>query len=288
MSRFIRRWFFVGFILLAILACNLPAATPAVVDVHAAWTSAALTVSAAMNATPSPVGVASPLPSLPPADTFTPLPTLSPTSALILTSTPSVPTIRVTVDTNCRVGPGKVYDRVGGLLVGETAEIFGKDPTGKYWYIRNPDDPNSFCWVWGEYAVLSGNTAFVPIFTPPPTPTPQPSFDVKFAGIDSCVGWWLEFIVENTGPVAFESIGIAVKDLDAGITLNDASNDFTDLAACISSSAIDKLDPGDAFVVSGPPFVYNPSGHRIKATITLCAAEGLGGTCISKTLSFKP
>lgn len=287
MSSFIRRSLFVGALLLAILACNLPLATP-VIDPNAAWTAAALTVAAAMNqnATPSPFVLASPFPSLPPVDTFTPLPTLSPTS--IFTSTPSIPLISVSVNTNCRVGPGKVYDRVGGLLVGETAEVFGKDPSSNYWYIRNPDNSNSFCWLWGEYATLSGNTAFLPIYTPPPTPTPQPDFDVEYANIDSCVGWWLEFILENTGPVTFESIGIAIRDADTGTALNDSSNGFTDLGGCLSSSIINKLDPGDMYTVSGPVFIYNPSGHRIKATITLCTAEGLGGTCISKTLNFRP
>ena len=282
----IRRLFFVGIILLAILACNLPSATPAV-DFNVAWTAAALTLSTSMNQgfTPSPL-IASPFPSLAPVDTFTPLPTLSPTSAF--TSTPSIPVISVSVDTNCRVGPGKVYDLAGGLLVGETAEVFGKDPSGGYWYIRNPDKPNSYCWVWGEYAALSGNTAFLPIYTPPPTPTPEPDFSLEFANIDSCVGWWLEFLIGNTGPVTFESIGITIKDLGTSTSLTDASNNFTDIGGCLNSSTINKLDPGDTFVVSGPAFAYNPSGHRIKATITLCTLEGLNGTCISKTLNFKP
>jgi uncharacterized protein YgiM (DUF1202 family) len=88
--------------------------------------------------------------------TFTPgLPTLTPTETLtptpVFTSTPLIPQISVSEPTNCRVGPGKVYDRVGALLVGEVAEVVGRDPVGNYWYIRNPDS-NGYCWLWGEYA----------------------------------------------------------------------------------------------------------------------------------------
>src|SRR5690349_9031722 len=62
-----------------------------------------------------------------PGATFTASPTasltLSPTP--IFTATNAIPLISVTVPTNCRVGPGKVYDRVGALLVGEVAEVVG-------------------------------------------------------------------------------------------------------------------------------------------------------------------
>ena len=88
---------------------------------------------------------------LPP--TNTPTPTLSPTP--IFTFTPLTPQISVSVATNCRAGPGKAYDRVGALLVGEFAQVVGRNPTGNYWYIRNPDSSTGFCWVWGEYATLS-------------------------------------------------------------------------------------------------------------------------------------
>ncbi len=53
--------------------------------------------------------------------TNTPTQTLSPTP--IFTPTPLVPQISVSVATNCRVGPGKAYERVGALLVGEVAQV---------------------------------------------------------------------------------------------------------------------------------------------------------------------
>jgi len=79
--------------------------------------------------------------------------------------------VTVSVDTNCRTGPGVVYDRVGGLLVGEQAVVVGKYSAGNYWIINNPDSSGT-CWLWGQYATVTGNTAGLPEYTPPPTPTP--------------------------------------------------------------------------------------------------------------------
>lgn len=86
----------------------------------------------------------------------------------------SVPIISVSLDTACRIGPGNVYQYLGALIVGEEAEIVARDPSSKYWYIKNPDG-NGFCWVWGEYGTIVGDTSKLPIYTPIPTPTFTPT-----------------------------------------------------------------------------------------------------------------
>ncbi|TAK13485.1 MAG: hypothetical protein EPO32_05310 [Anaerolineae bacterium] len=95
----------------------------------------------------------------------------TPVPAATFTSTVGVPLVSVSVDTNCRIGPGNVYDYRGALLVGEVAEIVAVDPSGNYYYIPNPDG-SGYCWVWAEYATVEGSTAGLPVYTPPPTPTP--------------------------------------------------------------------------------------------------------------------
>ena len=40
-----------------------------------------------------------------------------------------------------------------------------------YWIVNNPDRPGE-CWLWGQYASVSGDTSSLPVRTPPPTPTP--------------------------------------------------------------------------------------------------------------------
>ncbi|MEW5939300.1 MAG: hypothetical protein AB1750_06550 [Chloroflexota bacterium] len=282
----VRRVLSVGVLLFVILACNLPqpasTAVPGAQSTSAALTVAAI-VSRAFSPTPMP---GSPIPSATAINTFTPIPTLSPT--LILTATSSVPLISVSVDTNCRVGPGKVYDRVGGLYVGQTAEVYARNPGGDYWYIRLPENPGIFCWVWGYYATVVGNVAALPVYTPPPTPTPAPGFELSYAGLDSCVGWWVELKLKNTGGAAFKSYSLSVKDTVTDVTLTDYGNGFTDLGGCLTSSVIASLEPGQSAIISAPAFAYNPDNHKIRATVTLCAGLNQSGKCVTETIDFKP
>jgi hypothetical protein len=106
--------------------------------------------------------------------TFTPEPleTATPefTSTPGNTPTPSVPTVSVSVNTNCRTGPSTQYDLIGGLNVGQTAEVVGKSTSTNYWIIRTSG--GGTCWLWGNYATVSGNVAGLPEYQIPPTPTP--------------------------------------------------------------------------------------------------------------------
>jgi len=106
--------------------------------------------------------------------TMTPTNTVTPTNTM--TSTPETPRVSVSVDTNCRSGPAKIFDWLGALLVGETAEVVGKSSEGDYWIIKNPDAAGN-CWLWGYYASVTGPTVALTIFTPPPTPTPLFAWD---------------------------------------------------------------------------------------------------------------
>lgn len=290
MPTVVRRTLFVSVLVLAILACNLPVSTGPTPDPGAAFTSAAQTVAAAVNQTLGPAQPLSASSTPLPGETFTPLPTLTATLSPtpIFTATNSVLLISVTVDTNCRVGPGKIYDYLGGLYVGQTAEVYGRNSASNYWYIRLPENPNIFCWVTGQYATVVGNASALPVFTPPPTPTPKPDFEMTYAGMDSCVSWWLEFKLKNIGPFPFKSYSIVVKDVTTNTILTANDNGFTDVDDCLASGIIASLDPGKSYVLSGPAFIYNPNNHKIKVTLALCTENGLGGQCINHTLEFKP
>lgn len=84
------------------------------------------------------------------------------------------PYINVSINTNCRVGPGKAYELVGALKVDETAEVVGKYPDADYWIIFDPDIGRE-CWLWGYYAEVTGNTNSLRIYEAPPLPTPTPT-----------------------------------------------------------------------------------------------------------------
>lgn len=299
-------------LLLVGLACaNMPAfSTP---DTGVISTSAAQTVIAGLtqNATQAIPSATSTVTFTSEPPTFTPTETLTPTQTLTatvtLTPTPLVPLISVSTPTNCRNGPGKVYDMEGALLVGEFAEVYGRDPTNNYWYIRNPHSGPDFCWVWGKYATLTGPFGLLPVFTPPPTPTPTftpsptvtpsptltpipfPAFKVDYTGLDNCTGsWWLEFELKNRGSLPLKSINISVNDTITGVVLVNLSDGFANMDGCLTKATKDTLWPGETYVLSAPTFVYDPTGHAIKVAITLCSDTGQKGMCATNKLDFTP
>jgi hypothetical protein len=135
MSKAHRMWLSIAALFLASLACTgMPVFTTP--DTGAISTSAAQTVIAgltqnvpqtAISATLEATSTFTPTPTFTPTETLTPTQTL--TATLAFTPTPLVPLISVSVPTNCRNGPGKVYDMEGALLVGEFAEEYGRDST---------------------------------------------------------------------------------------------------------------------------------------------------------------
>ncbi|PWB74257.1 MAG: hypothetical protein C3F07_08180 [Anaerolineales bacterium] len=281
----------VAVLLIASLACALPGVPVSTPDPNTINTSVAGTIMVRLTQSAQPLipdtGMGTPTFTFTPEPpTFTPTATLSPTP--VFTSTPLIPLISVSVPTNCRVGPGKVYDRVGALLVGEVTEVYGRDVTGSYWYVRNPDDPGEFCWLWGEYATLSGNTLVLPIFTPPPTPTPIPAFEADYSGLDSCVGWWVEIRLVNIGTVPFESMSLTVRDTDTDIVLSQDSNKFTNINGCLTTDEKESLTAGAKTIISSPVFAYDPTGHKLRATVTLCTGSSQTGMCVSQVINFTP
>jgi len=122
--------------------------------------------------------------------TATPLPTLeldTPTSSF---STPTLipietllavalPTIRPTstpgfslaspIDqpVNCRYGPSVAYSVIGGLDLGRQAEIVGRNADSTWWYVKNPYDPSTFCWLSASVIDAVGNPDGLPVVDAP-------------------------------------------------------------------------------------------------------------------------
>jgi hypothetical protein len=134
-------------------ACNLPNQTPV-----------------APPASPTPVVVT-------PSATFS-TPTLIPIETLLARATPTfVPvassTPRLAIASpinqpvNCRYGPSTAYSVVGGLEVGGQAEIVGKNIDVTWWYVKNPDDPSTTCWLSASLIEAVGNLEALPVVAAP-------------------------------------------------------------------------------------------------------------------------
>jgi len=165
--------FLIVFILLSITGCNLPSSEQDSFQTSVAGTLAAENV---VKPSAEPVDINLPPPEIPNptitlSPTFTLTPTITASPTITLTATLEAPMVSVSTNTNCRTGPGTIFDIVGALMVGEQAEVVGKGEFGNYWIIKNPDGSGE-CWLWSNYATVTGPTDSLTVYTPPPTPTP--------------------------------------------------------------------------------------------------------------------
>ncbi|MBI5952590.1 MAG: SH3 domain-containing protein [Chloroflexi bacterium] len=107
----------------------------------------------------------------------TPVPTATATATLFATPVP-LPTftatpvqldLRVTGElVNCRYGPGTVYELVNELEQGESARVVGRNDAFSWWYIRDPGNPNGYCWVSAGVTELLGTATQLPVAPAPP------------------------------------------------------------------------------------------------------------------------
>lgn len=90
------------------------------------------------------------------------LPTITPTStpSAILASAKDQPV-------NCRFGPGTSYAVIGFLVVGVRAEMIGRNEDSSWWYVRNPTDPSTSCWLSTEFVETTGNVEALPVVNSP-------------------------------------------------------------------------------------------------------------------------
>lgn len=115
-----------------------------------------------------------------PTSTNTPIPpspTVAPaTDTPVLTPTPTVPIVRPAYNANVRAGPDESYEIIDFFIEGQEAEVIGRydHPTmGVWWFIKRIGQGLNG-WVWNGAVILSGNSAEIPYFDPPPTSTPIP------------------------------------------------------------------------------------------------------------------
>jgi hypothetical protein len=220
-------------------------------------------------------------PSLTPTPSYTPTPTF--------TFTPAVPLVSVSVQTNCRSGPGTAYDVLGIVNVGQTAEVVGRSASSDNWIIKLPSNPAITCWLWGFYAAVVGDTSGLPVITPPPTPTPVPAFTFSYRFWGVGPGYQcLLFDVTNSGELTWESYSLSLHDTTHGDTGTRSSNEFINYDSwCSPIETLLDLTPGEAGTTSViMHMIHDPSGDHFDAVLTLCSQNGLAGNCLTKSITF--
>lgn len=103
-----------------------------------------------------------------PIPTITPFPTPVPT--FTATAIPPQLNLRVTGEVvNCRFGPGVVYELIDELRQGQTARAVGRNDASTWWYVRDPGNPNGFCWVSSSVTEIDGDAVEgLPVIQPQP------------------------------------------------------------------------------------------------------------------------
>jgi len=218
----------------------------------------------------------------------------SPSETPSPTPAETAPMVSVSVNTNCRSGPGSDYEIVGGLLVGEQAEIVLLSSIPNFVIIELPDGSGQTCWLWMQYGTQEGSTEGLAIATPPPTPTggappgASYSFNASFDNVVLCdENRYVTYHVTNTGGGPFQSYRLSVRDRTEGITLGIQGINFVSTASCFGAIYFSTLEAGGSGYVA-IPFDYDPTGHNLEATILLCSGEAYDGTCTSQTVASVP
>jgi hypothetical protein len=99
--------------------------------------------------------------------------------------------------------------------------------------------------------------------------------------------WWLDFQLNNTGGVTFQSLSLAMVDSTAGTGTSLSSDGFINRDHCpwdLDTRA--GLAPGGSRVVSSPILTVDPTGHAFVTEITVCSEIGRTGTCVAQTVNF--
>lgn len=279
----------VVFILFLIsLACNLPTSLPLNnINKPAGFveTSAAETLRA-VEVIQSPAGTDSDVNGTQLPDE-TAISTPTPTD---FSSTPGIARVYLSENTNCRTGQGTSFEKLTIVLKGEEADAVGVDTSGNYWYIRRPDQPSSFCWLWAEYATPTGPYQSLPVYTPIPTATPGFEFGITYhTNIGFCGGFYvLQYRINNTGSLTLESWRTSSTDHTGGSNpLPNQQDKFFDITGCAPVGEMSNLTPGQAYYVNAM-FSNDPAGHDITVSVQICTENGLGGNCLSKAIRHTP
>jgi hypothetical protein len=270
-------------LIFAAMACNLPVSrsTPEGPAQHLQQITEA-------SATPDPAAMQTKPVELLPTETSTTAPIDTPPQQPSATAAREAPKAKINRETNCRLGPGGMYDLVATYQSGQMLDVLATGLAQGYWFVQNPEKPEEQCYVMAQNVTISGDVSALPKFTPQPSPTPPPYFEAKFKKIDTCNGKrFVNFSVENTGNIDFRSVYIKVTDTKANKSVEQALNVFDLYVGCTLAKNIFPLDPGETGYVPSAAFTWNIHEDKLQAVIMLCTEKDLKGVCVTRALNIK-
>ena len=204
------------------------------------------------------------------------------------TSTPEPPKAEVVRESNCRIGPGGLYDLVAKYPVGQMLDVVAKDLGGGYWFVQNSEKPEEQCYLLAQNIKITGETELLPKFTPLPSPTAAPYFEVTFRKFDICENRnYVVFDIVNLGSFAFRSVYIRVINQKSGESVEQAFNAFDLRVKCVLAKNIAPLDPGKSGYVYSPQFKWSGQGGRLRVIIMACTDKNLKGSCVTQTVDLE-
>ena len=231
--------------------------------------------------TPLPTEAFTPTQPPPPTETPTPVATQVNTPTNVLTG----PTAHVNENTNCRSGPSSDYPVIVVILSGQDVKIVSKTTLDSYLIVEDPTNAAQTCWLWTQYVSINGDLSSLPVATPPP---PLMSYTMVFTKIETCTTYSLAFELTNTGSKTLQAYTIVAKDLTEHTQQTSSSTVFNLRKDCAVEEEIGFVDPGQVGYAYASNFTYNPSGHSMEATITICSRDDQTGVCASRVVKFTP
>ena len=194
-----RRWMAGLAIVLAIVACNMPAATPqAQAPAEANTLAAPAVVEAAVSDVPSATSTSVP-------------PTVAPTA------TQCVPMATANTNVNVRTGPDTAYDVIGFLPTGGTAPIAGQNDNHTWWYIAFAAGAGGHAWIAGSVITASCVPAGLAVVIPPPLPTAVPGTPTLIPSANAKPDLIIsEFSISPSTPVVGENTHVRIGTYNQG------------------------------------------------------------------------
>ena len=147
-----RFWIAVIAALIGVSSCNMPSSQTTGIPVSGS--TPMLDTPTSSSSTFTPVSVETTV------EFVLPTVTLTSTPSVFLASPKDQPV-------NCRFGPATSYAVIGALLLGRQAEIIGRNTDSTWWYVRNPSDPSTSCWLSAEFVQTVGDVQSLPVANSP-------------------------------------------------------------------------------------------------------------------------